>query len=151
MNTLKTTPFEIVWGDHIWAKVVAINDYGYSEESDPGNNAQIITYPDAPLNFAEDYSLRTATSASLTWLQGSANGGSPVIDYQVVYDDRTITDFILNESNILELFHTADELESGSTYRFKVQARNSFGLSAYSEELTLTIGFIPEVPSAPTT
>lgn len=65
--TLKTTPFEIPWGDHIWVKVIATNVYGDSLISEAGDGAQIITYPDAPVNLAEDFSQRTALSITLTW------------------------------------------------------------------------------------
>ena len=56
VTSLVTTPFEIVWGGHIYVKVVALNAYGPSEESDVGDGAQIITYADAPVSLAEDYS-----------------------------------------------------------------------------------------------
>jgi hypothetical protein len=61
-----------------------------------------------------------------------------------MYDDTSVTDFILLESGILELHLDTDELTNGETYIFKAQARNSFGLSTHSDELILTIGFKPE-------
>ena len=79
--TLKTTPFEIPWGDHIWAKVIAINAYGNSLTSDAGNGAEIITYPDSPIQLAEDFSQRTYNSVTLTWQAGPEDGGSTVISY----------------------------------------------------------------------
>jgi len=54
--TLITTPYSIAWGEHIYARVAAINKYGTSVLSNAGNGAQIITYADAPLAIAEDYS-----------------------------------------------------------------------------------------------
>jgi hypothetical protein len=68
----------------------------------------------------------------------------------LVYDDRTGTDFVLFEKNIMQLQYTATDLISGDTYKFKLQARNSFGLSAYSEEIELTVGYLPAKPDAPT-
>lgn len=120
VNTLKTTPFEIDWGKGIYAKVVAINAYGPSAISDEGNGAVIITYPDAPITLEEDYSKRTATSVMLTWFEGVDNGGSTVIDYQIVYDNTTTTDFVLFESNILASNFDCMYLTSGETYIFKV-------------------------------
>lgn len=78
---MKTTPFEIVWGGSISAKVAAVNVYGSSLVSDSGNGAQIITYPDVPISLIEDFSKRTASSVTLNWLEGAENGGSTVIDY----------------------------------------------------------------------
>jgi hypothetical protein len=61
ISTLKAAAFTLPWGAEIWAKVVAINLYGESEVSEQGNGAIILTYPDSPVNVAEDYSLRLAT------------------------------------------------------------------------------------------
>ena len=76
VSTFRASPFQIAWGGHIYAKVVAVNAYGISAESDVGNGAQIITYPDAPLLLSEDYSQRSATSLRLTWTEGLNTGGS---------------------------------------------------------------------------
>jgi hypothetical protein len=69
----------------------------------------------------------------------------------MVYDEASGTDFVILESNIVTLEFTASSLVSGTNYLFKVQARNSFGLSVYSDEVELTIGFQPSQPVAPTT
>jgi hypothetical protein len=47
--SLITTPYSIAWGEHIYAKISAINIYGNSLLSDAGNGAIIITYPDSPI------------------------------------------------------------------------------------------------------
>jgi hypothetical protein len=52
---LKTQPYTIPWGAHIYAKIIAMNAYGHSEISEEGNGAQIITYPDAPNFLLEDF------------------------------------------------------------------------------------------------
>jgi hypothetical protein len=74
-----------------------------------------------------------------------------VIDYQVSYDEASGTDFVILESNIVALEYTASGLVAGTAYLFKVQARNAFGLSAYTSELSLTTGFMPDTPDSPTT
>jgi hypothetical protein len=56
-----------LWGSSVYAKVIAINVYGKSAQSESGNGAVIITNPDAPLEFVENYSLRTATNLGFTW------------------------------------------------------------------------------------
>jgi len=117
---LKTTPYEIVWGEHIYAKVTAINVYGLSLTSDAGNGAEIITYPDVPTLLSEEFQVRTATSITLTWVEGAANGGASVIDYQVTYDEASGTDFVILESNIEDRTYKVDSLTSGATYIFKV-------------------------------
>lgn len=55
------------------------------------------------------------------------------------------------ESNIADTAYTTPELAKGSTFKFRLQARNSFGLSAYSEPISLMIGSVPSKPEAPST
>jgi hypothetical protein len=50
LSTLTAVPYSLVQGDSIFAKVVAINYYGESLESDSGNGAIIYLVPDAPIN-----------------------------------------------------------------------------------------------------
>jgi hypothetical protein len=73
----------LAYGSSIFAKVIAINEKGASTESNPGNGAIIITYPDAPTTLAEDTSKRTASTLGITWVQAAFNGGATVTDYQV--------------------------------------------------------------------
>ena len=146
----RSAPFDLPWGSHINVKIVAYNAYGDSAESVVANGAIILTIPDAPTNLIEVYSERTATSLGLSWLEGPANGGASVIDYQVSYDQASDS-YVVFESGIVDTAFTVTGLTSGLTYKFKVEARNTFGLSLYSFELQLVCGFIPEVPAAPTT
>ena len=62
----------------------------------------------------------------------------------MTYDDTTETDFVILQTNINALYTTVVVLVPGSTYLFKVQARNSFGLSAYSEEFSVMVGYKPD-------
>jgi len=67
---------------------------------------------------------------AITWLEGAANGGTPVIDYRVKY--QTGETLIIVE-NIKELTFTALSLVNAVNYVFTVEARNSFGYSAPSQ------------------
>ena len=73
-----TAPYNIVAYDGIYAKVIATNVYGDSEQSVEGNGAIYTTIPDAPINIAEDVSLRISTAIGLTWSDGVSDGGLPV-------------------------------------------------------------------------
>lgn len=59
--SLRSAPFNLVWGDSVHAKIVAVNIYGDSIDSEVGNGAIIITYPDAPLYLQENLSYRDWT------------------------------------------------------------------------------------------
>ena len=79
-------PYSQPWGSSIYAKISVSNSYGDSSFSTSGNGAKIITYPDAPKNLANVALVTSAYQIGLTWAAGDANGGSPVLDYKIVYD-----------------------------------------------------------------
>ena len=83
VQNLRASPYSLAWGSSVYARVLAINDYGTSAPSASANGAVIITYPDAPTIPVETYSDRSATTLGISWTAGTANGGSPVINYEV--------------------------------------------------------------------
>ena len=149
--TLTSSPYSLAWGSDVYATVVAKNLYGESLESPAGNGDKVITNPDAPVNFSEDQTLRAATSLGLQWEEGTANGGTPVIDYEISYDEASGSTYVVLASNILENTYLVEGLTSGLTYKFKVKARNVFGLSAFSSELSLLAAYKPDSPNPPVT
>lgn len=78
---LNSAPYSLEFGSDVYVKVIATNLYGDSEESEAGHGTLMITYPDAPTNFVEDLSLRSASTIGFTWDEGSHNGGSSVTNY----------------------------------------------------------------------
>ena len=64
---LREAPFNLLWGSHILAKVVAINAYGNSLVSEQGSGAVIISKPSAPTNLVKENDLSSDTSLILTW------------------------------------------------------------------------------------
>lgn len=148
--TLQTAPFSLPYGSSIYAKVTAYNVYGDSQTSDEGNGAVIYTYADAPVDLVEDVSARTASSITFSWTEGPSNGGNTVIDYRVSYDQATGTwTSLANEHT--EKVYTASGLSPGLTYSFKVEARNEFGFSEYSDTVQILCAMHPETPDAPST
>ena len=104
--------------------------------------------PDAPINLADvptlyslegDYlsGITTAYKIGLTWDDGVYNGGTSILDYQVLY--TTIEDnlFTLYQKNITSLPFTVEGLSPGTTYKFIVQSRNILNWSPYSAEVTI--------------
>lgn len=67
INILRGSTYNHPWGASIYAKVVAYNIYGLSDESAVGNGAIILTVPDAPLSVVEVVSMRAATSITISW------------------------------------------------------------------------------------
>jgi hypothetical protein len=132
ITLLIDSSYQLAWGSSIYAKVSAYNLYGYSVESAVGNGAIILTYPDAPVSLAETISERTSSSITISWSEGAANGGTDVLDYRVTYDQSN-DDYLVLVSELNALTYTAIGLTAGNTYKFKVEARNSYGYSAYSD------------------
>lgn len=85
------SPYLVAWGSSIFAKVAASNVYGISEHSVAGNGAVIVTVPDAPIGVADNAVVTTATRIGITWQRGASNGGTPIIDYRVSWDQGTGT------------------------------------------------------------
>lgn len=42
--------------------------------------------PDAPISLTNDLTTTTDTEIRFTWLDGASDGGTPVIDYTIYYD-----------------------------------------------------------------
>jgi hypothetical protein len=131
---LTVTPYSLPWGSHVYAKIIAYNIYGDSMTSEPGFEAIILTVPNAPRYLGETVSARTENSITFTYSAGAANGGAPVLDYRISYDQASDT-YIELESGVTTLSYTAIGLTAGQTYKFKVEARNTYGYSALSDEV----------------
>jgi trimeric autotransporter adhesin len=109
-----------------------------------------LTYPDAPINLSETIAARSATSISFTWDEGAQNGGTPVLDYRVS-SDQSSGAYVILAMMVHEKSYTATGLTAGNTYKFKVEARNSYGYSSYSEIATILCATNPSMPLTPTT
>jgi hypothetical protein len=86
LSVLYVAPFNMVLGDHIYAKITAYNLYGISLESVPGDGAAVVFLPEAPLNLANNAALTTDTTIGLLWFEGVSDGGRPVLDFKIWYD-----------------------------------------------------------------
>jgi hypothetical protein len=114
-----STNYNLLWGASVFARVAATNIRGTSLVSAAGNGAVIVKLPDSPVSLSA--SSTTATQTSLTWLEGSFNGGAPIIDYRL-WSDQGTGSFILLQSSILTTSFTVTGLTAGLTYKFKVNS-----------------------------
>ena len=128
------------------AKVTATNLVGSSPVSEEGNGAVIVVFPDVPLNLRNDDTITNADQAGLLWEEGASNGGTPVLDYRVwLYDEASGSDQVL-VSNVLGTAYTHTGLTQGTTYTYKVQARNAYGYSGMSEPTSILASALPSKP-----
>jgi hypothetical protein len=147
---LRSLPFSLDWGDSVYAKLSATNLYGDSEVSLEGNGAVITTTPFVPINLAEDTSKRTKSILGITWDSPVFTGGDVIIDYRISIAVQGGS-FSELADGIATTSYDAINLDFGTTYEFKVEARNSYSYSAYSSAIPLLCAYIPEPPLTITT
>lgn len=99
---LTVAPFSLVQGDAITAHVIAVNFYGDSTQSPDGNGGVLQTVPDKPTDLTNDASTTSTTVIKFTWLEGASDGGQPIIDYRLLYDQSTDDFITLVESYTLK-------------------------------------------------
>lgn len=150
MTVFRTSPYSFDWGSSIYAKVIATNLYGDSLESLEGNGAIITVTPDKPINLAEDYSQRTKSTIGLTWEQAPFTGGAVIEDYRISIAEQGGA-FSELATGLADPAYLATGLTFGTTYEFKVESRNSYSYSPYSDTLTLLCAFKPDPPLVITT
>lgn len=80
---MNAAPYNILWGDEVYAKFEVTNVYGTSPTSASGNGATLINGPTEPLNLEEERSLTTGYTVGLKWTPPLDNGGMEVLDYAV--------------------------------------------------------------------
>ena len=102
--------------------------------------------PNAPVSLVNDPTTTTDTQIKFTWSAGSSDGGSPIINYAVYYDQGTDSFTLLNNA-VTDLFYlTTVPLTAGTTYKFKVTASNSVGSSLDSEVISILAAKVPDAP-----
>lgn len=89
LTTLITSPFDLEKDDQVYVRVTASNLYGESEISNIGSGAVIVLVPDAPLTLNDVPEVTLQDRIGLAWTDGVADGGTPIIDYQIWYDQGT--------------------------------------------------------------
>jgi len=89
--------------------------YGSSPESLIGSGAVILTIPDPPTNFVEDYSKRSATTLGFTWKAPVQTGGTPLLDYPFEMA-RAGSEYSVVADALTEENYVATGLTAGITY-----------------------------------
>jgi hypothetical protein len=110
ITTLIASPYSLNWGDSVYAKVKATNIVGDSGTSTEGNGAILLTNPDAPVTLANDVATTSATTIKMTWSEGAANGGTPVIDYRISHKLSTDSSFTELASGVTTTSYTTTAL-----------------------------------------
>ena len=81
----------------------------------------------------------------------SDNGGSPITDYLIYFDNGLGGSFqVLAETTTPDLSYTLTPVVAGTSYRFKVTAKNVVGESLLSSEVSIIASSLSGQPSTPT-
>jgi len=104
-------------------KVRAVNSVGSSVDS-ATLSVLAAKHPDAPVSLANVPTQTTATQIGLNWSDGTYNGGSPIIDYEVSY--ATTASFIVF-TTVTTRSVIVTGLTAGTSYKFFVKSRNLIG------------------------
>ena len=85
--------------------------------------------PDPPTTFVRDELSTTKTQVAFSWTAPVVDGGNTVIDYSIEMDHDNDDVYIEIATGVTLTSYTLTGLSEGNTYRFRVRARNSVGLS----------------------
>ena len=93
--------------------------------------------PDAPTDLQNVPAITDADTIGLSWAAPEFDGGSPILDYRLWSDNASGSDFAVLEGSLAGFTYTATSLVQGATYQFKIEARNAYGFSAFSNIVTI--------------
>jgi hypothetical protein len=102
--------------------------------------------PDAPINIFNDPTVTDANRIKFTWTEGPSDGGMPVLDFDVYYDQGSSSWVLLEEGVVPTEYTTSVALTADLIYAFKLTARNSVGDSVYSEQISIRAAKVPDAP-----
>ena len=124
-----------------------MNAVNTSIVSAAGNGAILLTNPDSPLSLTNVKAITDTTRVGLSWSAGLADGGTPVIDYQVWWDQGTDIYLVLQSNIVGTSYTTTVGLQGNKNYKFKIKSRNLFGLSTvFSNEVVALTAILPDSP-----
>jgi len=132
-------------------KITALNAIGEGAISDEVAiyAATVPGTPAAPTMVSQS---ETGISIQWTSLAVGSNGGSPVTDYKVYWDNgEGLGVFYLKQATTTPaLSYTATGLTAGKTYSFKISALNVVGEGNQSSSVQIIAANLPGTPSTPT-
>ena len=122
--------------------VRAVNSVGVSTNS-AYYSIIAATVPYPPTSFVRNNLLTTKSQVAFSWSVPTSNGGSVVKDYSVEMDDNNDGSFTLVASGITATSYVQTGLSAGTSYNFRVKARNAVGSSSYSDVFTIVAATVP--------
>jgi len=112
-------------------RVSAITTYGTGDPSPSSDPVTPLTVPSVPKSLSASYG---NASADLSWIAPTDDGGTPVTDYVIEYSSNGGTSWsTFNDGSGLSVSTTVTGLTNGTSYTFRVRAKNTEGQSQPSD------------------
>jgi hypothetical protein len=134
-------------GDLYQFRITARNIIG---DSTPSESLELMaaTLPGKPISISRKIS--DETSITIQWSEPADNGGTPITDYQILWDEGLGGSFVNLGSTLNQQEFTPEEdLITGDTYRFKIKAVNYMGTGSESDVISLISASVPDAPEKP--
>lgn len=151
MSVFWSSPFSLARGTSITAKVLAANDYGFSEASLPNTSGEIVkTKPARPGTPARVSASTDASRISVSWsLQTTDDqtGGSSITAYSLEWDSGTsgLTYSQIYSGSGSSYTHSS-QVVTGTSYLVRLKTTNIYGDSQYSPVLSILAATNPSTP-----
>ena len=155
--TLQASPFSLVLGDLVQARIRAVNLVGESVDSSQNTAGALIeTVPSAPPVAPRRDPLTTMTSLVVDYeaLTGSAIGGTPVLSMELEWnqgdDVGVYTSLVGGTVDSLQTQFTVTDpgdgslVVSGKYYSFRYRAKNRQGWGAFSSATSIIAANVPD-------
>ena len=124
----------------VWARTEA--GLGQSADLVVRGSATVLTVPSAPTNLTVTY---TATDLTLTWEAPASDGGANIVGY-TVERRRGSGSWVEQTTAATGLSYTQTRPSVGSTWQYRVAARNAEGTGTWSNVATANL-FVPRAPT----
>jgi hypothetical protein len=150
MSTLRAAPHSLAFDAFVEVRLSARNAYGWGASSAVNTDGARVRVE--PSQVAQPV-LTSVTEAqiAISWtaLASPDDGESAILSYVVYWDNGggTPTYPLLDA---LQTSVSVDGLTGGTTYRFKVRARNIYGFGPWSPELAVLASDLPDQVAIPT-
>jgi hypothetical protein len=93
--------------------------------------------PDVPTGLVNVPVITAANQIGLQWVAPVFDGGSTLFDYTIYYDNASGNNFEELVVGLTDTTYTATSLTQGESYQFKVEARNQYGFSFFSNTVSI--------------
>ena len=131
-------------------RVAAINAIGTSSATSSSTLTIAPVAPGAPTSVAASVTTGL-TSAVVTWLAPSSNGGGVITGYKVEFSsDGTTWTSAIADTETAALSYAVIGLSVGSSYTFRAYAKNAAGTSVVSSASSPAVTIVATAPDAPT-